>query len=135
MGNVEELVKKVFEEVEREVPGIKGMVLATLDGLPIVSDVASVEQKNRLAAMVSALAALARRMGPELNVGDFEGISVDFSGGRIFCYTIKDTAIFAIATLKDINLGMLNLVVPSALEKISNIISSGGGHERERIND
>ncbi len=125
MVNVEEMVKGVFEEIKREVPGVKGVVLASPDGLPIVSDVESTDQKNRLSAMVSALAALARRMGPELKTGDFEGISVDFSDGRIFCYAIEDVAILAIATRKDINLGMLNLVVPGAISKIKSIITTG----------
>ncbi len=125
MVNVEEMVKGVFDEIEREVQGVKGIVLASPDGLPIVSDVESVEQKNRISAMVSALAALAKRMGPELRTGEFEGISVDFTDGRIFCYAIEDVAILAIATRKDINLGMLNLVVPGAISKIRSIITTG----------
>ncbi len=125
MQNVEEKVKEVFDEVGAEVTGIRSMVLASLDGLPIVSNVESTEHKNRISAMVSALVALARRMGPDLKTGELEGVSVDFSDGKIFCYNIEDRVIMAVATQKNINLGLLNLIIPGAIEKIKGILSGG----------
>ncbi len=122
MFGIDERIKEVFREVGADIPGLRGIVLSTYDGLPVASDIKSVERQNKVAAMVSALVTLSKKVTSELEVGGMEAIAVEAEEGKIFCYSIEDAAILAVITNKDINLGILRLVVPKMIEKLRNII-------------
>ncbi len=122
MFGIDEKIKEVFRDVGADIPGLKGIVLSTFDGLPVASDIKSVERQNRIAAMVSALVTLSKKVTSELEVGEMEAIAVEADEGKIFCYTIDDSAILAVITQKDINLGVLRLVIPKMIERLKDII-------------
>ncbi len=122
MFGIDEKIREVFRDVGADIPGLKGIVLSTFDGLPVASDIKSVERQNRIAAMVSALVTLSKKVTSELEVGEMEAIAVEADEGKIFCYTIDDSAILAVITHKDINLGVLRLVIPKMIEKLRAII-------------
>ncbi len=122
MFGIDEKIREVFRDVGTDIPGLKGIVLSTFDGLPVASDIKSVERQNRIAAMVSALVTLSKKVTSELEVGEMEAIAVEADEGKIFCYTIDDSAILAVITHKDINLGVLRLVIPKMIEKLRAII-------------
>ncbi len=122
MFGIDERIKEVFKDVGADIPGLRGIVLSTFDGLPVASDIKSIEKQNKVAAMVSALVTLSKKVTKELEVGGMEAISVEAEEGKIFCYAIEDSAILAVITDKDINLGILRLVVPKMIEKLREII-------------
>ncbi len=122
MVGIEERVREIFRNLEMEVSGIKGMVLASVDGLPIVSDIESTEQQNRISAMVSALTALSRKVSPDVFIGEMENVSIEASDGKIFCYDIEDKVILAVITDKNINLGLLKLRIPEVIERIRSLL-------------
>ena len=122
MFGIDERIKEVFRDAGADIPGLRGIVLSTFDGLPVASDIKSVERQNKVAAMVSALITLSRKVTSELEVGEMEAISVEAEDGKIFCYAIEDAAILAVITDKDINLGILRLVVPKMIDKLKEII-------------
>ena len=127
MFGIDERIKEAFREVTVDVPGIRGIVLSTVDGLPIASDIKSEERQNRIAAMVSALVTLSKKVAPEVEVGNLDAVSIEADEGKIFCYMIageevSNPAILAIVTSRELNLGILRMVVPKLIDRLREII-------------
>lgn len=127
MFGIDERIREAFREIKVDVPGIKGIVLSTVDGLPIASDIKSEERQNRIAAMVSALVSLSKKVAPELEVGSLDSVNIEAEDGKIFCYIvsgddISSPAILAIVTSQDLNLGILRMVIPKLIGKLKEII-------------
>ena len=127
MANMEKLLQDVLYQIIADVPGIRGIVLSTVDGLPIASDIKSEERQNRIAAMVSALVTLSKKVAPEVEVGNLDAVSIEADEGKIFCYMIageevSNPAILAIVTSRELNLGILRMVVPRLIDRLREII-------------
>ncbi len=120
--NLGEEIRKVFEEVSRDLKGVRGILIATMDGLPVASDVKSTEEENRIAAMVSSLTILARKAAPQLDVGKMQDLLIEADEGKIFCYSVGDEVILALITTKDANLGMIRMKLPRIREKLKDLI-------------
>jgi len=94
--NLSDKIREVFGELSQDVEGLKGIIISTMDGLPVASDIKSTEEQNRIAAMVSSLTILSRKVAPQLDVGKAEDVLIEGEDGKIFCYTLGDDAILAL---------------------------------------
>ena len=127
MSNIIESLREVFRKTSSDLVGIRGIVLSTVDGLPIASDIKSEERQNRIAAMVSALVTLSKKVAPEVEVGNLDAVSIEADEGKIFCYMISaenmtNSYILAVITSRDFNLGMLRMVIPKVIYRLREII-------------
>ncbi len=122
MIGIGEVLREMMDSLKAEVSGIRGVVLSTYEGLPIVSSSGMEGMEARISAMISALSILANKVGSELDTGDMEEVSVSFDDSKVFCYRIDDGAIMAVITEKDINMGMLALIVPRLIERLREVL-------------
>jgi len=120
--NLSDKIREVFGELSQDVEGLKGIVIATMDGLPVASDIKSTEEQNRIAAMVSSLTILSRKVAPQLDVGKAQDLLIEAEDGKIFCYTVGDDAILALITSKDVNLGIIRMKLPRIREQLKELI-------------
>jgi len=122
MIGIGEVLRDMVDSLRTEVTGIKGVVLSTYEGLPIVSSAGMEDMEGKVSAMISALSILADKVGGELASGNMEEVAVSFDDSRMFCYRVDDSAIMAVITDKDINMGMLSLMVPRFIEKLKEVL-------------
>ncbi len=120
--NLGEKISEVFEELSRDVKGLQGILISTMDGLPVASNMKSDEEQNKIAAMVSSLTILSRKVAPELSVGKSKDLLIEAEEGKIFCYTLGDEAILAIITSKSVNLGVVRMKLPRIREYLKELI-------------
>ncbi len=116
------MLREMVDSLRMEVSGVRGVVLSTYEGLPIVSSSGMEEVESRVSAMISALSILADKVGGELDTGEMEEVSVGFGDSRMFCYRISDDAIMAVIADKDVNMGMLSIVIPRFLAKLREVL-------------
>ncbi len=122
MIGIGEILREIVDSLKMDVSGIRGVVLSTYEGLPIVSSSGMEDMESRISAMISALSILADRVGGELGTGEMEEVSVSFMDSKVFCYRVDGDAIMAIVTEKDVNTGMLSLIVPRLIEKLKEVL-------------
>ncbi len=122
MIGIGEILRDMVDSLKSEITGVKGVVLSTYEGLPIVSSSGMEEMESRVSAMISALSILADKVGGEMNTGSMEEVAVSFGDSRMFCYRVDDTAIMAVITDKDVNVGMLSLVVPRLIDRLKEVL-------------
>ncbi len=120
--NLEDEIRKVFDELSRDLKGIEGILITTVDGLPVASDIKSKEEENRIAAMVSSLTILSRKAAPQLEVGKAQDLLIEAEEGKIFCYMVGDDVILALITGKDVNLGMVRMKLSRIMKKLQDLI-------------
>lgn len=63
--------------------GVRSVVLASVDGFALVPVVGSHGNGERLAAMTSAMLALAAAVGRELSLGELEVLMLEAGGGKV----------------------------------------------------
>ncbi len=120
--NLGDRIREIFKEVASDIEGLRGIIVSTIDGLPVASDIKSTEEQNRIAAMVSSLTILSKKVAPQLEVGKAEDLLIEGEKGKIFCYTLGEEAILALITDKRVNLGMVRMKVPLVKKQLEKLI-------------
>ena len=77
-----DLIGAELELIKKNVPGVRGSVAATSDGLLIAHDVHDMEP-TQIAALVAALHAVALRATLSTESGDFKDVITRASGGYL----------------------------------------------------
>ncbi len=120
MAKVETL-KNELESLQRAVPDLKGVLLASNEGLPIAHSFANGTDPHRVAALAAAASNLGRRISDNLSTGSLGEISIQSSDGALFVYTAGARAILAVLTAKDANTGLIHLEAREAAKQIGNL--------------
>lgn len=83
-----ERLQPLLRDLQQRVEGIRTVVLASVDGFALVS--AGAEGRGeRLAAMTSAMLALAAAVGRELVLGDLQTLMLEAAGGKVLMLAIQ----------------------------------------------
>ena len=122
MLGIGEILRDMADSLKMEVSGVKGVVLSTIEGLPVVSSTGMEEMESRVSAMISALSILADKVGNELETGFMEEIVVTFDNSKVFCYKVDDSSIMAVIADKNVNTGMLSLVIPRFMGRLREVL-------------
>ncbi|AWH34682.1 roadblock/LC7 domain-containing protein [Stenotrophomonas sp. SAU14A_NAIMI4_8] len=80
-------LQPLLHDLRQRVEGVRAVVLASVDGFAVVS--AGAEGRGeRLAAMTSAMLALAGAVGRELVLGELQTLMLEAAGGKVLMLTI-----------------------------------------------
>nr|KAJ9619732.1 hypothetical protein H2204_012493 [Knufia peltigerae] len=83
-----ERLQPLLQDLQQRVEGVRTVVLASVDGFALVS--AGAEGRGeRLAAMTSAMLALAAAVGRELALGDLQTLMLEAAGGKVLMLAIQ----------------------------------------------
>jgi hypothetical protein len=93
--------------LRKNVPGIRGSITATSDGLLVAQDVHDLEA-TQIAALVAAMHAVAVRATLSTQCGQFKEVITRGSEGYLAVYAAGGTAIVAVLGTSDLNVAMLN---------------------------
>lgn len=108
MSRIEELQKDV-ETLRANVPELKGVVLASIEGVPIAHSLSNGADPQRIAAMAAAASSLGKRVSETLNVGALSEISLSGTDGQIFLYSAGIKAVLAVIGPTGSNAGLIHL--------------------------
>lgn len=101
-------VSSALADLRDSTPGVLGVLVASLDGLPIAADIGGGDEAG-VAAMASAAAGLGRRLVEEFSFGAFAENVVRGSDGYFVVYGIADVAVLAVTAADGVNIARVHL--------------------------
>lgn len=117
-----EEIQRRLEELRDAVPELKGVLLASSDGLPVAHSFSNGADAQRLAAMAAAASSLGRRISETLAVGALNEISVSGAEGHMFVYQAGGKAVLSVLGPADANSGLIHLEARSAAHSIGQLL-------------
>ena len=121
MGRQPAVTDPIAEElrlIRMNVPGIRGSITATSDGLLLAHDVHDLEP-TQIAALVAATHAVAVRASLSTQCGQLKEVITRGSDGYLAVYEAGSAAIVAILGTSDLNVAMLNFQARRMIERIA----------------
>jgi len=120
MAKVEAL-KNQLEALRNAIPELKGVLLASNEGLPIAHSLTNGSDPNRLAAMAAAATALGKRVSESMHAGTLGEVSVQAEEGGLFVYSAGPKAILVVLSPQAGNAGLIHLEARDAAKQISEL--------------
>lgn len=121
--NKQEQLHQVLTSLSEEVPDVRGALLASRDGLPIVSTL-SVAEAGRVAAMAATVVALATRVVDTIGLGHFEETVVQSDSGMFIVYNAGDLAVLSVLAQRGATLGLVHLEARRAAESVDRLLTA-----------
>jgi predicted regulator of Ras-like GTPase activity (Roadblock/LC7/MglB family) len=128
MAKVDALQRRI-EGLRAEIPELRGIMLATSEGLPIAHSLSGGLDSSRVAAMAAAAASLARRVGENLSLGQAGEASIAGPQGMMFVYPAGPMAVLAVIGQSGTNAGLVHLEARMAAREMGDLF--GGNSARE----
>jgi hypothetical protein len=104
--------------IRKNVPGVRGSITATADGLLVAHDMHGIEP-TQIAALVAATHAVAVRASLSTQCGQLREVITRGSDGYLAVYSAGPAAIVAVLGVSDMNVAMLNFQVRKMIERIA----------------
>jgi predicted regulator of Ras-like GTPase activity (Roadblock/LC7/MglB family) len=120
MSRNEEL-KKEIDTLRGAIPELKGVLIASNEGLPVAHSLSGSIDANRVAAMAAAASSLGRRVTDSLGVGALNEISVTAADGQIYLYSAGPKAVLAVIGPTGGNAGLVHLEARSVATQIGQL--------------
>ena len=118
----QEALKTHVDALRNSIPELKGVLLASSEGLPIVQSLANGADPNRMAAMAAAASGLGRRISDSMSVGALQEIAVRGEEGVLFVYSAGPKAILAVVGPQGSNAGLIHLEARNTAQEISQLL-------------
>jgi len=117
--NKRDLLETMVTELRRALPEIRGAVVASADGLPIVSQA---EDAARLAAMAATALGLGKRIAETTHLGPLEESVVRGRDGYVVVYAVGQQGVLAVIAPADVNLGLLHLEARDIARRMAEVL-------------
>src|SRR5215469_8791577 len=116
-----EALKAQIEELRGAIPELKGVLLASNEGLPIAHSLSNGADPNRVAAMAAAASTLGRRISDTMSAGTLGEVSIQADDGGLFVYSAGSKAVLAVLSPNGGNAGLIHLEARSAAKEIGDL--------------
>ncbi len=103
-------------------PELRGVLVATVDGLPIAKAMSDGTDANRVAAMAATALGLGKRINDTLGSGELTDMSVSGLGGQVYIYAAGRKGVLAVVTPSGMNLGLLHMEARDTAQAIAEIL-------------
>lgn len=117
-----EEIQHRLEELRDAVPELKGVLLASTEGLPVAHSFANAADAQRVAAMAAAASSLGRKVGESLAIGSLSEICVSGTEGHMFVYLAGARAVLAVLGPLDSNAGLIHIEARNAAQSIGQLL-------------
>lgn len=114
-------LQAVLQDLHASADGVTGAVLASRDGLAIVSTMQE-SQTPRVAAMAATIVALAQQAVPDSEPGGQTVIRG--TGGCVVVYGAGPECVLAVQTTARPNIGLVQIEAPRAAEELAQLLAS-----------
>ncbi|PYE50957.1 roadblock/LC7 domain-containing protein [Deinococcus yavapaiensis] len=102
-------------------PELKGVIIATSDGLPVAQTMGAGVDANRVAAMAATALGLGKRINDTLAAGTLTELSVSGTEGQVFLYSCG-RGVLAVVTPAVMNLGLLHMEARDTAKVIAMVL-------------
>ena len=116
-----EALKAAIEGLRSAIPELKGVLLASNEGLPIAHALTNGADPARVAAMAAAASGLGRRITENVGVGNLNEVSVQADEGALFVYSAGSKAILTVLAGQGGNAGLIHLEAREAAKQIGEL--------------
>jgi len=120
MAKVEAL-KNHLEALRNAIPELKGVLLASSEGLPIAHSLTNGADPNRVAAMAAAATTLGRKVTETMNAGTLGEVSVQADEGALFVYSAGAKAVLVVLSPQGGNAGLIHLEARDTAKQIGEL--------------
>lgn len=116
-----EALKGHIEALRSAIPELKGVLLASSEGLPIAHSLSNGNDPNRVAAMAAAASTLGKRISESIEAGTLGEVSIQGEGGALFIYSAGGKAVLAVLSPQGGNAGLIHLEARSTAKEIADL--------------
>ena len=116
--SVSNLITEELQLIKTTVPGARGCIAATADGLLMAHDMPGIEP-TQIAALVAATHAVALRASFSTGCGQLTEVITRGGDGYLAVYAAGPAVIVAVLGTSDLNVAMLNLAARTMTERIA----------------
>jgi uncharacterized protein len=115
---VTDVIAEELRLIRQNVPGVRGSITATADGLLVAHDVQDLEP-TQIAALVAATHAIAVRASMSTRCGQLKEVITRGSDGYLAVYSAGPAAIVAVLGVSDLNVAMLNFQARKMIDRVA----------------
>ncbi len=115
---VADQVTEELRLIRQNVPGVRGSITATRDGLLLAHDMHGLEP-TQIAALVAATHAVAVRASLSTECGQLKEVITRGTDGYLAVYAAGAAAIVAVLGTSELNVAMLNFKARTMIERIA----------------
>src|SRR5271155_5526193 len=116
-----EALKSHIEALRSAIPELKGVLLASNEGLPIAHSLSNGSDPNRVAAMAAAASSLGRRISESMSTGTLGEVSIQSEEGALFVYSAGSKAVLAVLSPQGGNAGLIHLEARTIAKDIADL--------------
>ncbi|WP_027483674.1 roadblock/LC7 domain-containing protein [Deinococcus pimensis] len=117
----QEVLNATLSTLRANLPELKGVLVATADGLPIAQTMSAGTDANRVAAMAATALGLGKRIGDTVGSGVLTEMSVSGTDGMVFFYA-AGRGVLAVVAPAGMNLGLLMMEARDAATAVSSVL-------------
>ncbi|ALW89390.1 roadblock/LC7 domain-containing protein [Deinococcus actinosclerus] len=109
----------ILSDLRGAMPELRGVLVATVDGLPIAQSMGDGADANRVAAMAATALGLGKRINDTLGSGTLTDMGIGGQSGQVFIYAAGHKGVLAVVTPPGVNLGLLHMEARDAAERVA----------------
>ncbi len=116
-----EALKNHLDSLRSSIPELKGVLLASSEGLPVAHSLSNGTDPNRVAAMAAAASNLGKRISESMATGGLAEVSIRGDEGALFVYAAGPKAVLAVMGPLDSNAGLIHLEARGIAKEIAGL--------------
>src|SRR3954454_9359543 len=109
-------------DLRRDVPGIRGVLLASVDGRPLCDTFASGNSFTSASAMIAAALGLGRRLAELVGDGQLQEATIRSTSGYVIVYAVSDVAVMTVLTNPGANVARIHLIARDVVKDITSVL-------------
>ena len=117
----QDVLNNTLAALRANLPELKGVLVATSDGLPIAQSMSASTDANRVAAMAATALGLGKRINDTLGAGGLTEMSVSGTDGQVYFYA-AGRGVLAVVAPAGMNLGLLMMEARDAATNIATVL-------------
>lgn len=114
-------MRDILEQINR-INGVRGSLLVGPDGLPVVTNLPTGEDGNRLAARAATISHTLESTTVKLKLGTMKRYIMNGTSGCAVLLVINSHASILVLLRKDVNMGLILVELKQAAEKLGDRI-------------
>jgi predicted regulator of Ras-like GTPase activity (Roadblock/LC7/MglB family) len=116
-----EALKNHLESLRNSLPELRGVLLASSEGLPVAHSLSNGSDPNRVAAMAAAASTLGKRISESMSTGNLSEVSIRGDDGMLFIYAAGPKAVLAVMGPMGSNAGLIHLEARGTAKEIGEL--------------
>jgi len=116
-----EALKNHLESLRNSIPELRGVLLASSEGLPVAHSLSNGSDPNRVAAMAAAASTLGKRISESMSTGNLSEVAIRGDDGMLFIYAAGPKAVLAVMGPMGSNAGLIHLEARGTAKEIGEL--------------